>query len=129
MSDEPSGEGPRGGDGTRSTVEDLRGRMDPSSPPGEIERAETVDADERPLVAAVLSFVVPGAGHVRAGLQTRGLYWLGAWLLYVFITAALVLFGIGLLLLLVLPVLNLVIAVDAYRQVRWWRGRARPKVG
>jgi hypothetical protein len=127
VSDE-SNEG-RGGDGTRSTVEDLRGGVEPTKPPVGIERASTVGPDERPLLAALLSFVVPGAGHVRAGLRQRGLYLFGAWLAYLFVAAVLVVYGIGVLLILALPVVHLVVAVDGYRQVRYWRDRDPPRVG
>lgn len=126
MSDEPSD---RSGDGTRATVEDLRGSVDPTAPPAGFGHEDTVAEDESPLLAAVLSAVIPGAGHVRAGLRRRGLYWFGVWLFYLFVTSILVVFGVGVLLALALPLVHLVVAVDAYRQVRRWRDEERPRIG
>ena len=130
MSDETSsGEGPRGGDGTRATVEDLRGGVRHTAPPTGVDHEDTVDVDESALLAALLSAVIPGVGHVRAGLRRRGMYWFGAWLVYVFVSSLFIVFGVGVLMVLALPLFHLVVAVDAYRQVTHWRGRERPRVG
>jgi hypothetical protein len=130
VSDETTGgEGPRGGDGTRATVEDLRGSVEQTAPPAGVGHENTVDADESAVVAALFSAVVPGAGHVRAGLRRRGMYWFGAWLTYVFVSSLFIAFGVGVLMLLAVPVVHLVVAVDAYRQVSYWRDRERPRVG
>jgi hypothetical protein len=123
------GHGPRGGDGTRSTVEDLRGRVEPTDPPGDLGHEETVDPDASPLLAALFSLLVPGLGLVRAGLRTRGLYWLGGWLGVAFVGLVLTLFLVGVLILLVVPLIHVGAAVDSYRQVRRWRDEARPRVG
>ncbi|MFB6168435.1 MAG: hypothetical protein ABEJ43_06260 [Haloferacaceae archaeon] len=130
MSDETnSGDGPRGGDGTRATVEDLRGGVEQTAPPTGVEREDTVDADESALLAALLSAVIPGAGHVNAGLRRRGMYSFGAWLVYLFISSVFVLYGVGIVMLLALPLVHLVVAADAYRRVTYWRERERPRVG
>lgn len=130
MSDETSsGEGPRGGDGTRATVEDLRGGVEQTAPPTGVGHEDTVDAEESAVLAALVSAVIPGAGHVRAGLRRRGMYWFGVWLTYVFVSSLFIVFGVGVLMVLALPLVHLVIAVDAYRQVAHWRGRERPRVG
>jgi hypothetical protein len=130
VSDETSsGEGPRGGDGTRATVEDLRGGVEQTAPPTGVGHEYTVDEDESALLAALISAVIPGAGHARAGLRRRGMYWFGAWLAYLFVSGLFVVFGVGLLMLLALPLVNLVVAADAYRQVRRWRDEDPPRVG
>ncbi|ESS06474.1 MAG: hypothetical protein A07HB70_01194 [uncultured archaeon A07HB70] len=132
MSDESAdgeGRGPRGGDGTRTTVEDLRGGVEPSLPPGELEHANTVDERESALLAAVVSAVAPGAGHVRAGLRQRGFYVFGAWVLYLIVSGAMVIYGIGLVMLVATPAVNLLAGVDGFVQVRRWRGRERPRIG
>jgi hypothetical protein len=51
------------------------------------------------------------------------------WLTYVFVSSLFIVFGVGVLMVLALPLVHLVIAVDAYRQVAHWRGRERPRVG
>ena len=126
MRDEPCD---RSGNGTRSRVAELQGSMDPTAPPTGFGHQDTVDEDESPLLAAVLSAVIPGAGHVHAGLRRRGLYWFGVWLFYLFVTSILVVFGIGVLLALALPLVHFVVAGDAYRQVGRWRGEERPRLG
>lgn len=130
MSDETSsGEGPRGGDGTRASVEDLRGGVEQTAPPTGVGHEDTVDEDESALLAALISAVIPGAGHVRAGLRRRGMYWFGVWLVYVIVSSLFTVFGVGLLMLLALPLVHLVVAVDAYRQVTRWRGKEPPRIG
>lgn len=130
MSDESSeGKGPRGGDGTRATVDDLRGGVKPTAPPSGIDHEDTVAPEESPLLAALLSAVIPGVGHARAGLRRRGMYWFGGWLVYVFVSAVLLFYGIGVLMVLALPVLHLGAAVDAYRQVSRWRDEEKPRIG
>jgi hypothetical protein len=57
------------------------------------------------------------------------MYWFGVWLTYVFVSSLFIVFGVGVLMVLALPLVHLVIAVDAYRQVAHWRGRERPRVG
>ena len=63
MSDEPSDQS---GDGTRATVEDLRGSMDPTAPPTGFGHQDTVDEDESPLLAAPVTstLVCAGAGYI-----------------------------------------------------------------
>lgn len=70
-----------------------------------------------PVVAAIVSFIIPGVGHYIGGLKRRGLYWLVGFIVYIFIGLVLSIVGIGLLLLLATPLLQLASAADAYLQL------------
>jgi len=91
-------------------------------------------SDQDPMVAAIVSFIVPGVGNVISGNTDRGLVFLGIWItwlvlgwgigLFIFGTViAFFTFGlgfvlIGLLVSLVELVIHLVAAYDAYRGIQ-----------
>jgi hypothetical protein len=73
------------------------------------------------VVSAVLSLIIPGVGHIAINGQTqRGAIWLVAWLgiNILFFVLAIITLGIGFLLFLFVPLINVGSAVDAYLQAQ-----------
>jgi uncharacterized membrane protein len=73
-------------------------------------------SDSSPLIAALLSFFIPGVGQYYAGDSNRGLVVFGITFIYYALSFVLVIVGIGLLMLLVAPIIHIVAAADAYLQ-------------
>lgn len=81
-----------------------------------MELEDQLKPDVNPIVAAVLSLIIPGVGHFYAGLQKRGAYWLGGIIVYVVVASLGSVILIGLLLFLVQPLVHIGSAIDAYMQ-------------
>ncbi|MFB6096232.1 MAG: hypothetical protein ABEJ74_02440 [Haloferacaceae archaeon] len=79
----------------------------------------TVD-EKNPGIAAIASLVIPGAGQIYNGQFARGIVWfLGAGfvdLMIVLLATILTVILIGPLFLLLIPLVNVVAAYDAYKQ-------------
>jgi len=78
--------------------------------------------DVDPIIAAVISLIIPGVGHIYASesgddLRTRGIYWLGGIIAYYVLATVLSFVLIGFLLFLVAPLVHIGSAVDAYMQL------------
>jgi hypothetical protein len=67
-----------------------------------------------PIVAALLSGLVPGLGHFLAGNQNRAVGWFAGAVAYYLLAVVLTLFVVGLVLWLVAPILHLGAAADGY---------------
>jgi hypothetical protein len=73
------------------------------------------------VVSAVLSLIIPGVGHIAINGQTqRGAIWLVGWIgiNVVFFVLSIITLGIGLILFLLVPLINIGSAVDAYLQAQ-----------
>lgn len=73
------------------------------------------------ILSAVLSLIIPGVGHIALNGQTkRGAIWLGGTILIfiVFTVLSIVTLGIGLILFLLTPLINIGSAIDAYLQAQ-----------
>lgn len=71
------------------------------------------------IISAVLSLIIPGVGHIAINGQTqRGAIWLVGWIgiNVVFFVLSIITLGIGLILFLLVPLINIGSAVDAYLQ-------------
>lgn len=89
-------------------------------------QSESAGKDIEPLFSAILSFFLPGIGHVYHGQSERGIVifagWIGWWLFLglVFLLVTVVTLGIGVLTIVFLPVIDflyhVVAAADAYVQ-------------
>ncbi len=78
----------------------------------EIEETDTMS----PVVAAVLSLIVPGLGHILGGQTNRGIGWIAATVIYYLLAFILTFFLVGLVLFLIAPILHIAAAADAYIQ-------------
>lgn len=75
--------------------------------------------DVNEIISAVLSLIIPGVGHIAINGQTkRGAIWLVAWIgiNILFFVLSVVTLGLGLILFLFVPLINIGSAVDAYLQ-------------
>lgn len=73
-------------------------------------------SDKNPIVAAVLSWFVPGVGHYYLGDSNRALKVFLAVLVYYVLSFVLLFVGVGLLMLFVAPLVHIAAGVDAYLQ-------------
>lgn len=67
-----------------------------------------------PIVAAVLSAIIPGLGHYLAGNDSRAVGWFAGALMYYLLAFVLTLFVVGLVLWLLAPILHIGAAADGY---------------
>ncbi len=73
-------------------------------------------SEKSPIVAAVLSLVIPGVGQYYNGDTNRGLIVFGAVLVYYILSTVLIFVGIGILMLFAVPVVHIIAAIDAFVQ-------------
>jgi TM2 domain-containing membrane protein YozV len=69
-----------------------------------------------PVVAAILSLIVPGLGQILGGQTNRGVGWIAAAVIYYLLAFVLTFFLVGIVLFLVAPILHIAAAADAYIQ-------------
>lgn len=74
--------------------------------------------EKNPIIAAILSWFIPGIGQIYAGQTKRGGVWLAIWIAYVVVAFVLSFIGVGLLLFFIEPLLHLAPAYDAYDQTQ-----------
>jgi TM2 domain-containing membrane protein YozV len=87
------------------------------------EETPTVDATKQdtsfnPILAGLISLVIPGVGHLMAGQQSRGLGWFIGTVVFYVITFFLTAFLVGILLWLFIPFIHIGAGVDAFLQAR-----------
>ncbi|THE66104.1 hypothetical protein D8Y22_04055 [Salinadaptatus halalkaliphilus] len=80
------------------------------------EQSTAAESGTSPIVAAIVSFIIPGVGHYIAGHEKRGLYWIGGFLAYYALAFVLSLVLIGIVLFLASPLLHIAAAADGYLQ-------------
>lgn len=81
-----------------------------------LDDAGSGSSDTSPIVAAVLSFFIPGVGHYLGGDSNRALIVFVAVFAYYFLSTILVFVGIGLLMLLAAPLVHIAAGADAFVQ-------------
>jgi len=67
-----------------------------------------------PVVAAVLSAIIPGLGHFISGNDSRAVGWFAGAVIYYLLAFILTLFVVGLVLWLLAPILHIGAAADGY---------------
>lgn len=80
--------------------------------------AASTEDTKNPILAALISWFIPGVGHIYGGEKQRGVYWLiatAAW--YVIMLVGIFLL-FGLLMLMVTPLFHIAAGADAYFQVK-----------
>lgn len=80
------------------------------------EVSQTVESDANAILAAVLSLVIPGVGHLYGGQKKRGLYWLAGLVVFDVIVFVTLFIGIGFLLAFLQPLVHIGAAADAFMQ-------------
>lgn len=78
-----------------------------------------VNEEVNEIISAVLSLIIPGVGHIAINGQTkRGAIWLVGWIAIdlLFVVLSIVTLGLGIILFLFVPLINIGSAVDAYLQ-------------
>lgn len=74
--------------------------------------------EKSPIIAAILSWFIPGIGQIYAGQTKRGGVWLTIWIVYVIVAFVLSFIGVGLLLFFIEPLLHLAPAYDAFNETQ-----------
>jgi hypothetical protein len=87
------------------------------------EQTSAVDATKQntsfnPVLAGLISLVIPGVGHLMAGRQSRGLGWFIGTVVFYVITFLLTFAFVGIFLWLLVPFIHLGAGVDAFLQAR-----------
>lgn len=78
----------------------------------------STQTDKNPIIAAVLSWIIPGVGHFYGGESQRGTFWLiGAAVWYVIMFVGFFLL-FGWLMAFVTPLLHIASGADGYFQVK-----------
>ena len=75
-------------------------------------------AGTSPGIAAVLSLIIPGVGHIVAGDTTRGVYWLAAWVVILLLGVVTLKLLVGALILMLSIFVHVGSAIDAHKRTK-----------
>ena len=84
----------------------------------EVTESSGGSAGTSPGIAAVLSLLIPGVGHIVAGDTTRGLYWLGAWVVILLLGLVTLKLLVGALVLMLNLFVHVGAAIDANKRTK-----------
>jgi len=83
-----------------------------------VETQQTNATDKSPILAGLLSWFIPGVGHLYAGISPRGIYWILALIGYYIIAFTGFFFVFGIIMFFMAPLLHIAAGVDAYFQTK-----------